>query len=179
MRRLHQLCCWIVLLGLTACSSALMGPDPNAVAISQDIYAELVLDRKEAVLARLAGSENNTPEKLGAIATMRSFIPDGAAQAAELIGWRGYAGTDGQRMEITHRYRYDDQIVIFVVNFGRTNDLATWTPVRLHVAPAPPDYVSAPSIAKAGKVPPIKAEAGDLNTSKIEQPAPAATHTGP
>lgn len=85
--------------GLAACSMPNLEGNDERAAEARALYADLVMGRDDALLARMASI--NDPEAVRAqLPMMRRIAPAGPAPEPRSLGWRAYSGTNGQRYSI-------------------------------------------------------------------------------
>jgi hypothetical protein len=96
--------------GLAACSMPGLEGNDERAAEARALYADLVMGRDEALLARMASI--NDPDTVRAqLPMMRRIAPAGPAPEPRSLGWRAFTGTNGQRYAIAHEYEYPDRFV--------------------------------------------------------------------
>jgi hypothetical protein len=145
-----------LLLALSACSAFKM--DEQARGDTEAMYAELVLGRDDALLARMTPPPNDKAKAYETLVYLRSLVPEGAGQPSELVGWRSYSGTNGQSAEITLRYRYGAAAVFFVGTFQRASSNAPWSTRGFRLNQALPEGLKFPEVGPRGAPPPPKAK---------------------
>lgn len=102
--------------GLAACSAPGMEGDAQRAVEAQALYADLVEGRDDALLARMS-SVNDPATVRAQLPMIRRIAPAGPAPEAKPLGWRSYAGTDGQRYSLSQEYEYPDRFVRADTNF--------------------------------------------------------------
>jgi hypothetical protein len=121
MRR-RQVLGFLAAAALTACSMPSMEGDAERATEARALYADLVEGRDEALLARMA-SVNDPATVRAQLPMLRTFAPAGPPPEPKPMGWRSYAGTDGQRYSLAQEYEYPDRFVRADTNFLKEGDV--------------------------------------------------------
>lgn len=101
---------------LAGCSMPNMEGDAARATEAQALYADLVEGRDEALLARMS-SVNDPAAVRAQLPLIRTIAPAGPPPEPKPLGWRSYAGTDGQRYSLAQEYEYPDRFVRTDTNF--------------------------------------------------------------
>jgi hypothetical protein len=138
--------------------------DQAARGATEAMYAELVLGRDDDLIGRLNPQPTDMAEARKTLAYLHTLVPDGPGQPSELIGWRSYAGTNGQTAEISLRYRYGAAAILFQAVFKRSSSAAAWETNGFKLYQATADALKLPEVGPKGSPPPPKPQAPPAST---------------
>lgn len=134
----------LAVFGLAACSMPTLEGDVDRAAEATALYADLVEGRDDALLARMS-SVNNPAELRAQLPMIRSFAPAGPAPEPKSLGWRSYAGTNGQEYSLAQEYEYPDRFIRTDTNFVKEG--AAWKVLGFNVNARMKPGAAAPATA--------------------------------
>lgn len=129
--------------------------DKSAISQADEIYAELVLGKDDALLARLP-SELRTQQNVDMLSKIRELIPAEPGKPAVLVGYNITTHPAGDTLVISRRYDYPRASLLMQTRFVRQHGGPAWTSDGFYLGPATKEALSAMAFDAATTPPPQK-----------------------